>query len=163
MELINKFFVYSVFGHLLENIAMPSYTSGILYGYQTPVYGIGAIIIILANRYLTKKFNFKGFKKTLSLFLVCAIYLSCIEYIGGVLIEFIFHKTFWNYSKHKFKLGKYASLEMTLTWGLLSLVLIYIIEPFVNKLEKKIPKLVSCILIILFVIDVGATIIFKTK
>ena len=163
MELFNKFFIYSVFGHLLENIAMPSYTSGILYGYWTPVYGVGAIIIILANRYLTKKFNFKGFKKTLSLFLVCAVYLSCIEYIGGVLIEFIFHKTFWDYSKHKFNFGKYASLEMALTWGLLSLVLIYVIEPFINRLEKKIPKLVSYILIILFVIDVGTTIIFKTK
>lgn len=161
MELINKFFIYSIFGHLLENIVMPSYTSGILYGYWTPVYGVGAVIIILTSRYLTKNFNLIGIKKLIALFFICSIFLSSIEYIGGVLIEVIFHKTFWDYSKHKFNFGKYASLEMTLIWGLLSLGLIYIIEPFISKLEKKIPKLVSYILIILFIIDLVCTVFVK--
>lgn len=163
MKLINKFFIYSILGHLLENIAMPNYKSGILYGYWTPVYGIGSIIIILTHKFLYNKFKLKGFKKTLAIFFAGAILLSMIEYIGGILIEILFHKTFWDYSNHKYNFGKYASLEMSLTWGLLSIILAYIIEPLVNKLEKKIPKIVSHILIILFIIDVGSTIILKSK
>lgn len=161
MELINKFFIYSILGHLLENIAMPSYTSGILYGYWTPIYGVGAIIIILTNIYLIKNLKPKGIKKIFALFFICAILLASIEYISGVLIEVIFHKTFWNYSNHKFNFGKYTSLDMALIWGLSSIVLIYIIEPLINKIEKKTPKLASYILISLFIFDLVFTIIIK--
>lgn len=163
MELINQFFIFSILGHLLENIFVPNYTSGILYGYWTPVYGIGAITILLGYKYITNKFKLEGIKKAIAIFLVGAIFLSSIEYIGGTLIELLFHKTFWNYSNHKFNLGKYASLEMSLTWGIASLALIYIIEPIIKKITKKIPKAVSYILIILFIIDVGATIILKSR
>jgi len=163
MELINQFFIFSILGHLLENIVVPNYTSGILYGYWTPVYGIGAIIIILGYRYISKKLKLEGIKKTIAIFLIGAIFLSSIEYIGGTLIELIFNKTFWDYSKHKFNLGKYASLEMSITWGIASIALIYIIEPIIKKITKKIPKSVSYILIILFIKYFIATITLKSR
>lgn len=163
MNLINKFFIYSILGHLLENIAMPNYTSGILYGYWTPVYGIGAIIIILINIDINRRIKTNKILKTIILFISCSIILSSIEYFGGKIIEIIFNKTFWDYSNHKYNFGKYASLEMSLTWGILSVVLIYLIEPIIKKIEKKIPKVITYILILLFITDIIFTLIFKTK
>ncbi len=66
---INIFFLYSILGHIIETLfyTIGSGESGILYGYWTPVYGIGAAIILLFyNLFLNKKYN--GFKKYLYLF-----------------------------------------------------------------------------------------------
>ena len=53
----------------------------------------------------------------------------------------------------KFNIGKYTSLEMAVIWGLSSIILVYLIKPLVDKFIKKIPKLITWILVILFLID----------
>ena len=87
--------------------------------------------------------------------------LSFIEYIGGILIEKIFKVVFWNYSSMKFHIGNYISLEMALIWGIASLVIAYLIKPFCDKWIKKIPKIITWVLIILFCIDILLTLFTK--
>lgn len=161
MFYINLFFIYSFLGHLLEKILYPDHVSGILYGFWTPIYGIGAIIIVLTYKFLEKKLKLNKITKAICTFLIGAVLLSFIEFLGGTLIEAIFNITFWDYSDMKFNFGKYASLEMSLVWGISSLVLIYIIEPFLRKIARKIPKWVTYILTILFVIDIILSLILR--
>jgi len=95
------------------------------------------------------------------LFLSCSIILSIIEAIGGYLIEYLFHITIWDYSNYKFNIGKYAALEMSLIWGLSSILVVYFLKPFIDKIIGKIPKYLTYILIILFILDLFLTIIIK--
>lgn len=161
MFYLNLFFIYSFLGHLLEKILFPDHVSGILYGFWTPIYGIGALIIVLSYRFLEKKLKLNKWTKAICTFLIGAVFLSFIEFLGGTLIEIIFGITFWDYSKMKFNIGKYASLEMSLVWGLSSLLLIYIIEPLLKKLAKKIPRWVTYTLSGIFVIDIIVSLILR--
>lgn len=159
MYYINYFFVFSIIGHLIETFIYKK--SGILFGWWTPIYGIGTIIILLINNFINKKFKLKGITKIITLFLSCAITLSIIEAVGGYLIEILFHITFWDYTNYKYNIGKYAALEMSTIWGLNGILVIFFIKPLIDKIISKIPKYFTYILIILFVVDLLSTIIIK--
>lgn len=161
MYYINYFFIFSILGHFIESFFYSSGDSGILYGYWTPIYGIGTIIILLINKFI-EKFNLNKILKIILLFVGSMIILSSIEVLGGYLIKWIFNKELWDYSNHKFNIGKYTSIEMSLIWGLSSILLIYFIKPIVDKIISKIPRFFSYILIILMIIDLLSTVIIKT-
>lgn len=160
MFYLNYFFIFSILGHFLESFFYSSGDSGILLGYWTPIYGIGTVTILLINKYLDK-FKVSKILKIFLLFILSSIILALMEALGGYLIKWIFDKELWNYSNHKFNIGKYTSLEMSLIWGLSSILLIYFLKPIVDKIINKIPKIFTYILIGLFVVDVIATIIIK--
>lgn len=161
MYYINYFFIFSILGHFIECFFYSNGESGILLGYWTPIYGIGVVIILLINKFIDK-FKPNKVLKIITLFFTSAIILACIEVVGGYLIKWIFNTELWDYSNHKFNIGKYTSIEMSLIWGLSSLLLIYFIKPFVDKFINKIPKFLSYVLITLLIIDLIATIIVKT-
>lgn len=167
MYYINCFFIYSIFGYILETIVAflthTNFKSGILSLWWTPVYGIGAVTILFISNYLFKNLHMNRVYETIIVFFVVAITLSVIEVLGGVLIEKTFGITFWNYSNHIYPVGKYISLEMTIIWGLSSIVFIYVIHPVLNNLIKKIPNWITTLLIIIFIYDVTKTIIVKKK
>lgn len=155
---LNIFFIFSILGHILENFIYVHVDSGILYGFWTPIYGIGVLLILLINHIL-KKFNIKKYLHPILLFIFSAIILSTLEYIGGTLIETLFGRIFWDYSSDKFHIGRYTSLKMCLLWGFGSILTIYILMPFFHKIIKKIPKFITYILVFLFIIDLIITFI----
>lgn len=167
MYYLNCFFIYSIFGHLLETlvaiVTKTNFKSGFLFGPWTPVYGFGAITILFVSEYLFKNLHMNRVYETIIMFFVVAIVLSTLEALGGVLIEKIFGVTFWNYNSHHYHVGKYISLEMTLTWGILSIVFIYAINPLLEKIIRKIPSWVTILLLILFFFDLTKTFIEKKK
>lgn len=164
MYYINYFFLYAIIGHLIETVFVKNFTSGILYGYWTPVYGFGVVLILLIGK-LIDRFNLKDktIFKIFTTYIIAMILLSLIELLGGYLIKFIFNKELWNYNNHKFNLGPYISLEMANIWGIASIILLYILKPVSDKLVKKIPKIITYILLFLFSIDVTVTTLFKSK
>lgn len=155
---LNIFFIFSIFGHILENFVYVHVDSGILYGFWTPIYGTGVLLILLIN-YVLKQFNVNKYIHPILLFIFSAIILSTLEYISGTIIEFFFGRIFWDYSSEQFHIGKYTSLKMCLLWGLSSILLIYILLPLLNKIIKKIPKFITYILVFLFIIDLIVTFI----
>lgn len=165
MYYLNCFFVYSILGYILETIVAiithSNFKSGILFGWWTPVYGIGAITILFVSNYLFKNLHLPRIYETIIMFFVVAIILSFLEALGGVLIEKIFHQVFWDYSNHKFHIGHYISIEMTLVWGIASIIFIYIIHPALEGLIKRIPPLITIILIFLFLFDSVKTFLEK--
>ncbi len=162
---INTFYFYSIMGYFIElflkTFIFKSMNSGILYGPWLPVYGFGGVIVIYIERFIFKLRNIPKIVKIIIVFFTLAILLSVIEHFGGVLIEFIFHKTFWDYSDMKFSISKYASLEMALVWGVGSLIIIYIINPLSRKFIKKIPIPITVLVSILFIIDCILTFIIR--
>lgn len=160
MYYINVFFIYSIIGYIFEYIMylLFGYKGGILYGCWTPIYGVGSVIILYIYNMLLYKLKKHKIIKFLYIFFSGLILLTFIEFIGGSLVELIFHKNLWDYSKYKFNIGKHICLEMSLMWGTCSLILVYILKDFINKIIKKIPKYITWILIILFITDLSITI-----
>ncbi len=158
MYYLNIFFIFSILGHIIENFVYVHVDSGILYGYWTPIYGLGVLLIITIKLSLEKWKIPKKWQPFL-LFIMSAILVATLEYIGGFLIEFLFGRIFWDYSYETFNIGRYTSLRMCILWGICSLLLIYIIIPFLNKIIKKIPKWITIILVLLFIIDLVITFI----
>lgn len=163
MYYINCFFVYSFIGFLFENVVSKitgnNFESGILYGPFTPIYGIGVILILVLSKYFFLNLHLPRWKETIIVFFLLIIVLTFIEWIGGVLIEWLFGVTFWNYEKFKFHIGKYIALEISLAWGFLSLLLIYVIHPFLDNIIKKIPNFVTWSFVILIILDFICTFI----
>ena len=159
---LNYFFLFSIFGHFIEGFFYSDGDSGILNGYWTPIYGLGVIVIIIFYNAIKPFIENAKFKKFLSVFMIGAVSLSFLEYVGGIIIETLFHIVFCNYSSMRFNIGKYTSLEMAFIWGIASVILIYLIKPLVDKFIKKIPKLITWILLILLSVDL-ISMIFKIK
>ena len=162
MNLINKFLFYSIFGNVFERIIMffidKNYISGFLNTIFTPIYGIAMLVIL----FIHKKIKIKNkYLKILTEYIIFSIVLSILELLGGILIENIFDKIFWNYEAFKYNIGKYISLETSIFWGLLSLVVLYLIHPLYKKLEPHIPKFITYLLSIIFIINLIYILIVK--
>ena len=85
--------------------------------------------------------------------------MTIVEFSGGMLIETIFHRTYWDYTNMRFNYGKYICLEVSLLWGLLATAINYFVLPWVNNVVKKIPFWVSIVFIVLFILDIVFTLI----
>lgn len=158
MYYINSFFIYSIFGYIMEMIfgiiiGAHNPESGVLYGPWTPIYGFASILIILISEKLFKNLHMKRWKETIIVFFIITITLMLLEWIGGVLIEIIFGFTFWDYTGNRFNLGKYTCLEMGIVWGAMGIIFIYLIRPFLDKYIKKIPFWLTIIMTVLFTLD----------
>lgn len=139
-------------------ITKTNYKSGILHGPITPIYGIGVVVILLLSNYFFKNLHMPRWKETIIVFFILAIFLTCLEAIGGILIEKTTGVVFWDYSSKKFAIGKYICLEMMLIWGIASTIFIYVINPLLENIIKKVPLFLTIVFSILFVIDVIYTV-----
>lgn len=162
MYYVNIFFVFSFVGFLFENFINiffnDNFNSGILYGPWTFIYGIGALLIVVLNKFLAQ-YHLKKWQEVLIFYIGITILMTLVEFGGGMLIETIFHRTYWDYTNMRFNYGKYICLEVSLLWGLLATMINYFALPWVNNVVKKIPFWVSIIFIILFILDIVFTLI----
>lgn len=160
---INNFLIYSIFGFLIETFLKTFFfkgmNNGIMYGPWIPVYGFGCCLIIFIMRFVFNRIKVNRLSKIFLLFLISMIILSVLELLGGILVEAISGEVFWDYSDLKFNFGHYIALEISLIWGIMSLVIIYIIKPIIDKLIKKIPSFLTYLVLIIFLVDLIYTFI----
>ena len=162
MYYVNIFFIFSFIGFLFENVlnifTNDNFNSGVLYGPWTFIYGIGVLLMVIMYKFL-QQFHLKKWKEVVLFYIIITIVMTLVEFSGGMLIETIFHRTYWDYTNMRFNYGKYICLEVSLAWGLLATFITYLVLPFINKIEKKISWFVSVGLIILFIVDIIFTLI----
>ncbi len=167
MYYLNTFLIYSILGFLLETIRSffvnSKFTSGIMYGPWTPIYGLGIVLVIIISNYLFSHLHLSRWVETLITFIIITLVLTLLEWIGGILIEKIFHVVFWDYSKEAFSIGKYISLSKSLIWGVGSIIFIYVLKPLLEGVIKRVPVIVTVILALFMLSDLILTFVNKSK
>lgn len=148
------FFFYSILGWLMEVIVKyfqfkKIINRGFLVGPYCPIYGWGAILITL----LLKKYYYDP----LALFLFGMIVCAILEYLTSFIMEKLFGARWWDYSQKKFNINGRVCLDTMIPFGLLGLLIIHVINPFLfsiyNKINSNILLLICTILILIYIVD----------
>ena len=158
--LIWYFVIFSILGMLIETLYCYITTGiiesrqGLIWGPFCPVYGVGAVILI----YALNKYKENG----ILLFIIGTILGSVVEYLLSFGLEAIYGIRFWEYSYITENINGRICIPYSIFWGILSVVVIKMIKPLIDKIIKKIPKNVGkeieIILIIFLIIDALCTI-----
>ena len=148
------FFLYSVLGWVVETVYVSIQVKqvvnrGFLIGPYCPIYGYGALGIIL---YLEQyKSNF------LTVFLLGVIICSVLEYVTSYIMEVLFKTRWWDYSDKKFNLNGRVCGKNSILFGIGGILILYVIHPFLNKIliqgNDTILLIISVVCFIIFVID----------
>lgn len=161
--LLSYFIIYSVIGYILET-AFGILTKGVLesrkgflYGPFCPIYGLGAVVMILS----LKKFT----KNNYLLFTAGAIVGSIVEYLVSFFGEVIFNTKWWDYSDQILNINGRVCLSFALMWGLLSIYLMQHFNPKVDKFitnikgraKNNVLKVSICILSVFLLLDMIIT------
>ena len=159
---INNFFIYSILGFIMETLMkliIPSMNNGSMYGPWVPIYGVGVCLIIIIERFVFNRIKVSRPIKILLVFFTATIVLTTLEFISGNLLEMMTGKIYWKYDKLNFNFGHYIALEISLVWGISSLIIIYVIKPKIDKIVKKIPSIITYLVSLIFIIDLICSII----
>lgn len=124
------FLLFSFLGWLLETFysiyELGHFTKrGFLYGPICPIYGFGALILIL--------FFSKYKRKNIKLFIYAAIIFSFFEYIVGYGMDALFATKWWDYTNEFFNLNGRISIFYSFIWGIAAILFINNIYPFFKK------------------------------
>lgn len=145
----------------LFKVAEECRVSGVLYGPITIVYGLGGIALILTNKYILSKIKCNKILKIILSFIILSLILTIVELISGYLCKIIFNTEMWNYCNKSFNIGKYICLEYIPLWGLLGVIIIYVLKPFFDKIIKLIPKEATYLFYLILILDIIITILTK--
>ena len=139
------FLIFSIAGLLVETIFCYITTGviesrkGLIWGPFCPVYGVSAAVLIMfLNRYKDKNI--------LQLFIYGFIVGSVAEYILSYGLETIYGMRFWDYGYAKLNLNGRICLQYSIYWGLLSVFIIKLVKPIIDKIIAKIPLKIRNIL-----------------
>lgn len=152
------FIITSMIGWLIE-LTYSSITShklnipGFLFGPYLPVYGAGAVIIILL---CNDKNIFKRIGKIFTL-------TTILEYIVSVMLEKIVHRKWWDYSNQFLNINGRVCLLYSIYWVVLGLAILKFIKPLFeniyDKIKSKKTTIVIIAIIIVMIIDLILTLI----
>ena len=113
--------------HRLESRA------GVIYGPFNPVYGFGAVLLTLCLHQLRKR-------RDLWIFLCSMALGGAFEYLCSLVQELAFGTVSWEYSHTKFNVGGRTNLLYSFFWGVLGIIWVKDLYPFLSRLIEKIPK-----------------------
>ncbi|NCC16230.1 MAG: hypothetical protein EOM28_07750 [Clostridia bacterium] len=165
-ELYAFFIIYSFLGWALESLFVSVSNGtwvnrGFISGPFCPIYGTGAVLVIVG---LTP-----ALENTLWLFCGGVAIATIVEYVISFLLEKIFHATWWDYSQMRFNLKGRICLLRSLEWGGLTVIMMRIVQPpiqrFVQWIPSAIGEFVGVLLLIYLISDASVTVmnIFQMK
>lgn len=131
---------------------------GFLNGPVCPIYGAGAILVILvltplkmdlvslfqiSNSFSFFSAVFKLLGNIAFLFTASILFTSVLEFITGFILERFFHSKWWDYSENKWNIKGYICLKFSLLWGAACLIVIYFIHPLISNVVCFIQELLQ--------------------
>ncbi len=159
------FMVYSIIGWVYE---VSLYlvrdkvfvNRGFLNGPYLPIYGCGAMAVVLL-------FGDMGDLKSIPALFFSSVMVSCIlEYLTSYIMEKLFHARWWDYSDYRFNLNGRICLSAAIVFGVLSVLLIKFIHPFVSGILYKLPEagaeIAAAFVVGFFATDIILTVIAVT-
>ena len=152
-SLVIYLIIYSFIGWLMET----SYAfyfhrhfvnRGFLFGPICPLYGFGAVILIVF---------FKNYKKhSLKLFFIAGFVFSAFEYVTGYVLDALFMLKWWDYTNDFLNLNGRISIFYSFIWGIAAILFLNHIHPFMekrmNKIIQKFPSIYQTILVNILII-----------
>lgn len=153
------FYVCSIIGYVYEMILTYIYSGklfnhGILFGPWLPIYGIGALLIMLI--YKLKKYP-------LLIFFISFFLTGTLEGISGFLLLKFGKMRLWDYTGYFLNIGGFVCFLSAFCFGIGGLIITYLIYPFIEKILKKINikwiKRSLMLISIIFGIDIIASIL----
>lgn len=159
------FLIFAIIGWLLETCfsfySLGHFTKrGFLFGPLCPIYGWGALILIIF--FSTYK------RRNLKLFIYSALIFTVFEYLVSFGMEALFASTWWDYTGEFMNLNGRVSIFYTFAWGIIAILFINFVYPFfkkkINIILSKIPyKIQLSVVNILLVILVTDTVLSCIK
>lgn len=160
-ELLWLFFIYSFAGWVLETVVAALLhrkfsNRGLVNGPLCILYGVGAVAMSVGLQELTGVW----------LFLFASLYAAVTEFTAGKLIEKIYRKRWWDYSKSRWNLDGYICLPVSLAKGALGYVVVRYANRWFFALLSMLPQLVVHIVLLVLIgcliVDVLASYLLVT-
>lgn len=128
--------------------------SGLLYGPFSPVYGFGAVLIVLLFCHRERP--------KIKTFLYGALFGGTYEYLASVFQERVFGTMSWDYSHELLNIGGRTTIPFTVFWGILVLVFVHYLFPYIKKMYFEIkPNVANAVftgLLLFFVLNITLTV-----
>ena len=149
-----KFILFSMIGYIVEMVECAIdegrwNNRGFLCGPILPIFGIGSMALI----YLLEPFSYNP----ILIFVLGILITTSLEYFGGWFIEKTFKNKWWDYSKERFNLQGRICLKNSLLFGVGTLLIIYVANPYISNflIEIKDSVLITLTVIIgiIFLLD----------
>ena len=123
-------YAYSVFGTFVDR--------GFLYGPMCPIYGWGAVAMVLVTEKIRKKKV-----NTLGIFLIVTAIFTILEYLTSLVLELIFNLRWWDYSNYFLNINGRVCLIFSIFFGFMGIVFVKKIYSRIQRLIKNIRKKLS--------------------
>ena len=149
------FYLSSFIGYIIEVLwcflASKRFVNrGFLCGPVIPIYGFGALLILFCL--------LRYYEDPVVIFVFGVIITSALEYFVSFLLEKIFHNKWWDYSNKKYNINGRICLQNSLAFGVLSLIIIYVVTPgyyfLFSLIDFKVWMILAIIFTVIFVLDV---------
>ncbi len=104
---------------------------GVIYGPFNVIYGFGAVVmcwLLLRRKY-----------SDVQIFFLAAFLGGVVEYVVSYLQEIFTGATSWDYSHNILNINGRTTIPIMLVWGVLGLLLVKFVYPFVSGLIERIP------------------------
>lgn len=140
------FVIYSVIGWLYEvflEVVVYRWgfsNRGFLFGPYLPVYGIGAIVILLCLQPLQKKKISLGGRWNMTPFLVflgIVFLTTAIELVTSYILEWQTGGWLWDYTRFSYNFEGRIALNPSIRFGIGGMFFLYLIQPFLEKMNTK--------------------------
>jgi uncharacterized membrane protein len=147
--------IYSFLGWIVE-VAYVFVTTqklenrGFLTGPFLPIYGVGAVLLVLLV--------IPYVKNPFLVFLASFVITTALEFVTHLALDKIFHIRLWDYSDKPFNIRGRVCLQNSLMFGVLGLLLIYVLHPLATVLVKLLsqPAAISVASVLLGILLVDA-------
>lgn len=160
------YFIYSIIGWFLE-VGLAFYehkkfvNRGFLIGPYCPIYGVGCLLLTIL---LSKYINEPGVIFAFSIF-ICAT----LEYLTSYLMEKIFKLRWWDYSNMKFNINGRICLETLIPFGIIGVLVVKYISPFlintINSINFNDLVIINIIILSILITDIliSFNVVFNLK
>lgn len=160
VRLFQTFVAYCFIGWVMESIFHTVWerklvNRGFLNGPYVPIYGFGALLVLNVLEPFQSHWYI--------VFPVSIILATTLEYVTGWAMEKLFHNRWWDYSMFPFNLHGRICLVFSLGWGVLCLILVYIVSPFVDHMILLPPRPVSVTIAIVLFLTMLTDLVFTIR
>lgn len=134
------FFIYCFLGWVWESCYVSAknrewINRGFLHGPMLPIYGSGAIIVLLCTIGVRDQ--------VILIFIFGMTGATILEYVTGACMERLFRVRYWDYSHMPLNLKGYICLPVSLGWGAFSVLLVRVIHVPIENLVLQIPERIA--------------------